>query len=152
MGLEVRTAQLFKKTFLSDSAGNIPCWSLSLAAGLDFTLRRTTANDFLSVSELHDAHVATAHHATQTNNAPEQTPESPKHAAVRLLELLLGAKLVGVTALLLAAVHGAEVKTRVAPEGERGGTMYGENRASERSWSVETRNDQAMGGNHRQAK
>lgn len=96
--------------------------------------------------------MATAHHATQTNNAPEPTPESPKHAAVRLLELLLGAKLVGVTALLLAAVHGANVKTRVAPEGEKGGTMYGENRAPERSWSVETRNDRAMGGNHRQAK
>ena len=56
------------------------------------------------------------------------------------------------TALLLAAVHGADVKTRVAPEEEKGGTIYGENRAPERSWSVETRNDRAMGGNHRQAK
>jgi len=52
--------------------------------------RTTTANDFLSVSELHDAHVATAHHATQTNNAPELTPESPKHTAVAYLSFFLG--------------------------------------------------------------
>ena len=70
----------------------------------------------------------------------------------RLLELLLEAKLVGVTALLLAAVHGAEVETRVAPCRGRVGTMFGENRAREESGSVETRNDRATGGDHRQVK
>ena len=40
---------------------------------------------------------------------------SPSHS-ISLLQLLLGAELVGVTALLLAAVGGARVEAGVAPE------------------------------------
>lgn len=55
-----------------------------------------------------------------------------------LLELLLEAELVGVAALLLAAVHGAGVKTSVAP-GESGGgeKLEGERRVRERTFEVE---------------
>lgn len=54
-------------------------------------------------------------------------PTNPLHRD--LLELLLEAELVGVAALLLAAVHGAGVETSVAPEESGGGEkLEGERR------------------------
>ena len=38
---------------------------------------------------------------------------------IYLLQLLLEAELVAVTALLLAAVNGAQMKARIAPDDER---------------------------------
>jgi hypothetical protein len=42
-----------------------------------------------------------------------------QHMDIYLLQLLLEAELVAVTALLLAAVNGAQMKARIAPDDER---------------------------------